>query len=290
MGNDIEPHAFTVLGGTPHTEDTRDYQLGKLQAPVPYPPVFKQENAWELPIFYQGNQPACGAHAGAWFKMFLDSYESKPRNYSPRFTWADIKSFDGIDPSLGTEIRAIMKSLANSGAADFFPLGNDVDLSLNQYTHPTTITAEMRQMALPRLIDKYAFDGVPTWDSLKRAIYLNRAVIMRIEVGEEFWTAPSGLSSWKESDILPLRSPKKVVSGHFVVAHGYDDQYVYFANSFSDTWGRKGHGYFTKEYMPHITHFMTAVDVPDTVLPLLLQQKSMLQKIVELLKAKLGLK
>lgn len=286
---DVKVRTFSNLGGVLHEEDTRDFPLGKLQAPVPYPEVFMQQNAWELPIFYQGDQPACGAHAGAWFKMLLDSYESKPRNYTPRFTWADIKSFDKISVDSGTDIRSIMKSLANSGASDFLPIGNDVDMPRQEYAKPK-ITPEIRQAALPRLIDKYAFDESPTWDSLRRAIHLNRGAIIRIVVGEEFWTNVQGVSSWKEKDILPLRKPKQVISGHFVVAHSYDEKYVYFSNSFSDLWGRNGHGYFDKSFMPCVTTLATAVDVPDTVLPLLLQQRSLLQQLLDLLKAKLGLK
>jgi hypothetical protein len=55
---------------------------------------------------------------------------------SPRFTWADIKTFDGYAIQDGTDMRSIFKSLTNTGAADFPLLGNDVSLPLAAYAHP----------------------------------------------------------------------------------------------------------------------------------------------------------
>lgn len=68
------PHSFVNPGGIEMKEDKRDFVLGA--APVDMPEEFMQEKAWQLPILYQKDQPACGAHAGAWLKMLLDEYES----------------------------------------------------------------------------------------------------------------------------------------------------------------------------------------------------------------------
>lgn len=282
----MKAHSFKASAANT-SFDHRDYSLGKLAAPVDNPQVFMQENAWSAPIYYQGQQPACGAHAGAWLKALLDSYESKPRKYTPRFTWADIKSFDGFNIEDGTDMRSIFKSLANSGALDYGLLENDQTLSLEDYAHPF-ITQDMRDNAAPKIIKTYGFEHGITFDSLKKAIYQNKGVIARMEIGDEWWSR-DGKNTWAEKDILPLRTPQTSVGGHFVVLHSYDENYIYFANSFSEKWGKKGHGYFGPDYIPYVTDAGTAVDIPDELVPALIKTKSLLERILLLLKKKMGI-
>lgn len=253
------PHAFTELGGQPRPVDGRDIQLGAVQAPVSIPASYNQTQAWSLPIEYQGQQPACGAHAGTFLKEILDAYYT-PGHYSPRFTWADIKTFDGFPIDAGTDMRSIFKSVKGTGTLDFPLLGNDATLDLNTYAHPT-ITAAMKQNAAGKVINTYGFVSDMTFQGLKQAIYQNKAVLLLIQVGTEFWTAPDGTVSWAEKDILPLRYPKSIVSGHFVVAHSYDENYIYFENHWSTAWGRNGHGYFGENYMPRVLEAGTAVEL-----------------------------
>lgn len=282
----MKAHTFKNLGALPTPIDVRDLSLGAVQPlgmALDYPPTFMQENAWSAPIYYQKQQPACGAHSGAWFKALLDSYESKPRDYTPRFTWMDIKSFDGIPVSDGTDMRSIFKSLSKTGALDFALLGNDSSLSQAAYADSSLITTAMKDNAQPHIIKTYAFETNITFESLKRAIYLNKAVIVRIEVGDNWYTNKKGVTSWKESDILPLRKPTSIESGHFIVLHSYDENYIYFANSWSTDWGRKGHGYFDKSYMPWVTNAGTAVDMLDSEVTKLVKMKSLLTMVLDAL-------
>ncbi len=242
-------------------EDKRDYVLGA--APLDMPDVFMQDIAWKLPIFYQKQQPACGAHAGAWLKMLLDEYESPGRYYTPRFNWIDIKTFDGFALTDGTDMRSVFRSLQNSGALNFDQLENDVDLSLEKYADRKAVTLEMRTESLPHTARPYAFVSDLSFAGLKRAIFQYKGVILLIKVGSEFWTDKNGVSSWQEKDILPLRPPQSIVSGHFVCAHSFDQDTIYFANSFSEQWGKKGHGYFKANYMPYVLGAGATVDVPD---------------------------
>jgi hypothetical protein len=157
-------------------------------------------------------------------------------------------------------MRSILKSLQKTGALDVTLMANNVDLSLDTYAHPL-ITQVMKDNAANHKISTYAFLSDTSFDGLKRAIYQNKAVILGIRVGSEFWTAPNGTISWDEADILPLRTPKVIVSGHYITAHSYDENYIYFANSFGPTWGRNGHGYFGKDYLPFVGQCATAVDL-----------------------------
>ncbi len=253
----MKPHGFEDLGGLEKPEDLRDIKLGAVVAPIyTYPKVIKNLHAWAQPVEYQGHQPACGAHSGAAL-MGID----KESRYTPRFTWANIKSFDGFPLDAGTDMRSIFKSITKTGALYFYRLENNVELSLTEYAHPA-LTQAMYTLAGLRKGDGYGFIEDKTWDGLKQYISDHGAIVLLIRIGPEFWTAPSGQTSWAEKDILPLRPPKKVTSGHFVIAHSYDEKYIYFLNSFSDGWGLKGHGYFDTTYIPFVTDAGTLIKVP----------------------------
>lgn len=252
----MNPHAFVNTGAVERPADSRDVLLGVVQAPVSIPGVFMQTEAFGLPIEYQGQQPACGAHAGTFYKELLSG-----GHYSPRFSWANIKTFDGFPVASGTDMRSIFKSLQKTGALTFDLLGNDVTLPLQSYASPA-LTKGMAADAGEHLIDAYAFLDTITWDGLKGAIYQNKAVLLLVNLGAEWWTSKNGRTSWAEADILPLRTPSPVVSGHFIVAHSYDTQYIYFENHWSTAWGRNGHGYFDQSYLPFVREAGTAVVLP----------------------------
>lgn len=245
----ITPHGFTKLGGLDKKEDPNDIKLGAA-APVKYthPVELHNSSAWKMNIEYQGQQPACGAHSGAEMKdLAIGS------RFSPRFTWADLKTFDGWAIDDGTDIRSIFKSITKTGVLDYAQLGNDVSLSLSEYAKAPT--AQMRALASKYSGSGYGFITDLTFDGLKQFITDHGPTVILMRVNERFWKRADGVSSWLESDILPL-APHSAqfpnVSGHFVVCHSFDEKYIYFVNHWSDGWGRKGHGYFGAEYMSEI--------------------------------------
>lgn len=243
----MEPHGFTALGGLDKTIDNRDISLGAITSPT-YTFAASTWNtvAWASAVEYQAQQPACGAHSGA--KINGLAYNSR---FTPRYQWANIKSFDGLPLDAGTDMRSIFKSLKNSGSLDFVLMGNDATLDEQTYAHPV-ITQLMTLNAGTHVAPGYGFASDLSFNGIKQYINDHGAIILLVEVGKEWWTAPSGVNSWQEADILPLRPPATIVSGHFVVAHSYDEKYIYFINSWSNTWGRAGHGYFGVNYMPSV--------------------------------------
>ncbi len=248
----MQPHGFGNLGGQDKPLDVRDVQLGKGTAPIyNFPPSLTNFGAWHAPVEYQQQTPSCGAHSGSSLKTIDDSLR-----YTPRFTWANIKSFDGMPIEWGTDIRSIFKSITKTGTLEFPLLGNDSSLPNERYVAPT-ITAAMKKNALSHSGMGYGFIVDKSFKGIKQFISDHGPAILLFRVGEEMWTAPNGQSSWAEKDILPLRPPKTIVSGHFVVAHSYDEKYIYFLNSWSDSWGRKGHGYFGADYMPFVNDLGT---------------------------------
>lgn len=244
--NPITPHAFTNLGGQKKTVDVNDIHLGGA-GPIQYthPTTLTNAKAWTMTVEYQGGQPACGAHAGAEIKDL-----SLGSRFSPRFTWEDLKSFDGWPIDSGTDIRSIFKSVTKTGVLDFAQLGNDVSLPETVYAQAPT--AQMRSLAAPNAGMGYGFITDLSFDGLKQFITDHGPTIILLRVGAEWWTAANGQSSWAEKDILPVRPPQSVVSGHFVLAHSFDEQYIYFLNHWSNGWGRGGHGYFGANYIPFV--------------------------------------
>lgn len=243
----MPPHGFSNLGGHDKPTDNRDIKLGAAAAPTyTFPKTLTNAQAWAMLAEYQGQQPACGAHSGG----HLEGIVRKSR-YSPRFTWANIKSFDGNPIEAGTDMRSIFKSITKTGVLDFNMLGNEVTLPLQIYAVVNT-TPAMRQNASSHSGYGYGFIQDLSFNGIKQFISDHGPAIMLFRVGNEMWTATSGTSSWLEKDILPLRPPKLIVGGHFVVLHSYDENYIYFINSFGPTWGRQGHGYFGADYMPFV--------------------------------------
>lgn len=253
------PESFKVLGAVDKAVDTRDISLGAVTAKVyTFPPVFTNTGAFNFPVEYQGQQPACGAHAGTALSGLQD--ESR---YAPRFTWANIKSFDGNPIEVGTDMRSIFKSLTKAGPLDHLLMENDVTLSLQEYAHPVINQFQINNAAENKQ-PGYGFWEDRTFNGLKQYISDHGCVIILLRVGNEWWTAADGTPSWAEKDICPMRPPNPIVSGHFVVAHSYDERYIYFLNSFSKDWGRNGHGYFGENYMQFVNDAGTIIGLAFT--------------------------
>lgn len=258
---------FKELGGQTRPEDNRDFPLGAVQAPADHPPVYKPDYA-KVPIHYQGQQPACGAHAGTWLRQRMTfQVQGQTEMLSPEFLWINIKQIDGFPISAGTDMRSIFKALQRGGICDIGLLSNDVTLPLATYASLSRITDSAKANAIGRKITSYAF--LPdkfTFDDLKRAIYQNGAAIILIWVNAQFWTAPSGQTSYAATDLFPLRGPTTKypwVSGHYVVAWGYDEANIYFANSFGLTYGNYGHGFFNINYMSQVREAGVCLDLPE---------------------------
>lgn len=201
-----------ISGALPRKLDLRDLKLGAIQAPIELPKKYETDISWFKSI-WQNGFPACGSHAGAHLKMILDYFDTGAKRYSPNYLWIKIKQIDGHPLEVGTDMRSILKTLQSCGVCDYYLLPNDFTISLEEYS-TKKITSELDENAQPRIIKNYAFGG-----DIRQAIYKNKAVLILIDVGDTWWI--------REKIELPITKQ----GGHFVVAYGYDEDYIYVIDS-----------------------------------------------------------
>jgi len=252
-----------TFGAIFQEKDKRDFDLSMVGADTPIPSSFRPDYS-KVEVRHQHKQPACGSHAGSTLEGILAlNNKEEGINNSPRNLWKNIKDNDGWPIDVGTDLYAILKNLKSFGVCDISLMENDKaanSLSLLDYRN-ATITDVMKKAASERVIEAFATTYSPTFKQIKRAIYINGACIIQYKCGKNMCTAKNGKSSWFAKDILPL-SPDAfpMESGHFVVGIGYDEDYIYFRNSWGTTWAMKGDGYFGSDYIKFVYAIGTAID------------------------------
>lgn len=263
-----KPHTFKSLGGKQRTPSTKDHLIGSVTAPVyTFKPVHPR--TYTPPHYFQGKRPACGAHAGTSMKVFLnaDDGTNGEENDTPRALWINIKR-DGTSPSDGTSMDRIFKSLQTYGAIPFEPLENNVTYNDADYAALSFLTAAMQAQGLSNKISSYAYLNDRSFNGIKQAIDDFGGVLLLVNANAQMWTAPNGVTSWSEKDVLPLRPPTSkypVVDGHFLFADSYDENYIYGLNSFGETWGRGGDFYFGPEYITQVLEAGVGHNAPKAV-------------------------
>ncbi|HYK01299.1 MAG TPA: hypothetical protein VE974_06055 [Thermoanaerobaculia bacterium] len=259
-----------ILGAVERTEDKRDINLGAVQAPVTRPETHFSDVS-NLPTYYQSHQPACGAHAGTWFKVRKDSRDTAaPANYTPKFTWNDIKTFDGYALEVGTDMRSIFKSLKNTGACDYPLLPNTVEQSVEAYGR-TPLTAEMRQNASTKKIASYAFLTDLSFDAVCDAVYQNKEVILLIKCDSGFFRNTTPTFS------QPL-------SGHFVVAYDrYDKDYIWVKDSTESDPQFSVKKIHRRYFQPQfIREGGTAINLPPLVVNIATNRNALIRELIRL--------
>lgn len=259
-------------GGRKSPEDYRDIQLS---AVVPLTPEPLPESCFidvsQLPHWNQKKIGSCVGHA--WAKTQQKNEYQETGTVIPlsaRFLYALAKSKDDYTGE-GTYPRLVGKILKDTGCCteNFFP--NNSDLTHADYIRTSGIPAEAYEEAKKYQIEAYAFVD-NTEEQIKHAIKMCRdkrqGMVMLIQLDDSFWTDVNGNITWDKNKILPIRAPKKVVSGHEVFPYGYDYKngrlVIYFFNSWSEAWGDNGNGWFYyDEYQQFILEMIVSTDKND---------------------------
>ena len=242
------------LGAKRRVEDSRDWNLGSMGAQAQRPSAYFFDIS-KFQIEMQSKIGICGAEMGNGVQSLKKGMQG-----SPSVLWKEIKKIDGFKPTDGTDMRSVFLTLKNKGLAPRGTLNEDTTVDIATYTDPSGITPLVTAEEGINKISGFAFLPTVTFESLKQAIFANGVVGLLIDVGPEMWTDINGNISWAEKDILPMRIPSYIVSGHFVVAYGYDENFIYFINSWSKAWGRNGIGYFGSNYIPCVIEAGTVVE------------------------------
>ena len=252
----MPPIPYENLGALERAIDERDFLLGAIQAPVAIPPAAKHDMMGFRRNF-QGQTPACGPHAASHLKQLLDDNGTAPPHYTPDFTWIELKDpnsgvYDNHPLEDGTDMRSLLASMRKKGMDDFDPLGNDVTLSLAQYSDPSRVTPDMIADAVKKLIQSYAF-GNTDYDSLCQHYYQNGGVIILGKVDEGFWGTTE----------VTLKNPKW---GHFFTMFGYDEPGIWIVDS-AEPDPTKAFKHIAKEFIQpqFIVESGTVVNIPLSV-------------------------
>jgi hypothetical protein len=263
------------FGGVVSPDDYRDIPLSAVFGAGVLPDTHIL-NIEALPRDYQAKIGSCVGHASAKIKQRADYDETgSVFKLSPRFIYGMAKKVDGLPVGQeGTYYRLGVKILQQYGCIteEFVP--NDYNMTHAQYIDldALNIPREAWDMAKKFKIGGYARIGSwhnVTLDAIKRAVVEGDGVLLGLELGEEWWHNARGVASWGE-DIMPIRPPQKLVSGHAIYVYGYEKvgerTKVWFRNSWSKNWGINGNGWFWyDEYAPFMTEAWGITDIPNHI-------------------------
>ena len=187
--------------------DTRDISFADIEEPVATPSSYFTDIS-KIPILDQGKLGSCVGHAFANYINYFEILEGREPEVSPRYIYGMCKKIDNLD-SQGTYPRVGAAILKNFGAATTNFVPNNVKLSHEEYIDlPEKDDAEARKVL------SYAF--VPnTIEMIKQALVKHKFVALGMKL-------PQG--------------------NHYVLAYGYNNDYIYYINSWGRFWGSRGRG------------------------------------------------
>jgi hypothetical protein len=259
---------FRNPGGLTSPFDYRDAYAARAAIPAVVSEAPVSVDLHNIPVLMQGQRPACVAHAAAKLLMwYWYCRTGKLIRFSPRFIDAYMKTFDGLNlENDGAYPRYSMKVLAKVGCATEDTLPNDIFLSDTEYRDPSILT--------PAVMAEAARYKIPGYVSIKTDINSSRRgmrefgpLSMLLEIGEEFFTGPDGVSSWDPNKIMPLRTPHPSIGRHQVTRHSsFNPDLDKLANSWSANWGYEGDGSFhPSEWYPYINEQWAIASIPEDV-------------------------
>ncbi|HEY3742460.1 MAG TPA: hypothetical protein VGL53_21575 [Bryobacteraceae bacterium] len=291
----MEPFRFKKLGAIPYTRTGEE--LVAAAAPGTAPATYEDPAFFTTPILMQGQSPECGGYSLSFALAYLLTLNEK---LSGSFSYAYEKTVDGVPTEAGTLIPAIGKAAQNIGSCldTLFP--DDGNATTDPEGNPTPYR-EATQQAIQDALTRAGWIPLMltdlSWSGLQAAIAKYKTVIVEAQVGEEWFTAPDGTTSWTVAAVLPIRPPKEVIDAHFFALGGrYDQTNIWFANSWSAGWGESGFGYFQENYIPFVKNALVLYKAPPSVLavvnhPTLTQPEklSIIQNIINDIEQAVGL-
>lgn len=271
MKNNYEAGSGAIDSPVDYRDIPFDAIAGSSELPTKY-----FEDVSKLPVWHQRKNGSCVGHAAGKYAQYQNYIETMDVSaFSPRFLYALAKARDGYAGE-GTYPRLVAKIIKEVGVATEATVPNKSELPHEDYVY-NRIESMIPPLSFPEArrykTGGYAFVSNDI-STIKRAIIEGRGILMTVQLGSEWYTSTKGKRSWAAKDILPLRPPATVISGHAIWAYGYEDVVesgrtrtkVYFMNSWSEQWGEKGTGWFYyDQYGRFIKEMITFVNIPNEV-------------------------
>lgn len=271
---------FRNPGGIPSKHDYRANLVASAVAaisatPTPTLPESLQTDFQRLGgSLDQQQTPACVSHAMAQLmKLWWYLKTGQIVNFSARFLHilSGLPQYNGgwaAGPDDGRDPLTVAKIAQKYGCptTDVFP--NDTSLSNTDYFNASAITPEILAAATQYAIPGYVTVPV-TQFGIREAIQKYGAVSILLKIGKEWWTDITGISTWAQSGIDPLRAPYTVIGGHEVVGSGWNASLDHIVNSWSAGWAEHGESdYIWNEYEPYILEALAIAEIPSSTLAL----------------------
>lgn len=273
----MEPFSF---GQVDNIEDNRDVSFSSLpvmQTEIVLPDEYLPDYLYKLPIPNQKKIGSCGGQASGTYKVIQEFLENgtmfdASRRWIYAHAWQRNKKLSGYIGE-GSTSRDLMWVIANLGVAPASLVPNNSDLTHEEYVDISQFPKEAYTEALKYKSGGFAFVNWYNEIELKTAIIKTGGVMIAVNLGDEWWTP-----SWSPHDIMPVRPPKVIVSGHFIVLDSwrktpagveFEGTVYQFPNSWSSAWADLGRNTMVyNQYVPFIKDAVCMTDIPDDILTL----------------------
>lgn len=256
----MENNIIGATGAVLNPPDNRDILLATVQARVTRPKSYITDISM-IPVPNQLAYGTCVGQAEGGMKEYFDYKETGVYvPLSKRFLYSKCKDIDGIPSIQGTYPRVAAKVLFDVGIAESRLVKDDNTLPYSEYLKVDS-SREVLDNAKIHRVGGYAF-VLPQLEDLLQAIYQNGIVNVTFQFGD-----------WGKFPLMPNPDPK--VGSHRNYLYGYEevvrngipDAKIYNRNSWGDSWGEKGNGWFYfNDYKNYLFDMMAYTDIPNQVI------------------------
>ncbi len=236
----MKPRSF---GAHPSKKDIRTFSTPSKAYPG-------QKGGEKYPVEYIEDQSQVGICTS--ISLTQNAHKALGRQFSADFQYLIQKKYYDFNWDEGSSIFNALRAAKGIG---LLPIGEwkhttqlDRDNGYAGYiaklkSIPEAEIARLILIANKTKINAYAKVPV-TRDTMAQAIDTSKAgVLVRFEVGKEWFTDTAGHTTWDKDKIQPLRSPRSVISGHAITESNYDGSSFRVANTWSPEWADGGTAY-----------------------------------------------
>lgn len=250
-------------GAVRNSPDSRDIHIAAIQAPVPFPLVYKTD----LSMFVTLNQlllGTCILQSRRMMRQYmLYKKTGKVVKLSARSGYIPSKKIDGLVAGIqGTTARAGDSVLFNFGIAEDAVVPDNNSLSYNDYMNTDVTVSTVALNMAQYKIGGYA--SVPAdFTAIKQAIYQNGVITFTLGID----------SNWFTGLIMKVLN---ILGYHSLLGYGYDATGIFGKNSWGTSWiaqlaqimGFPAGDFYIKwsDYQNDIYDIVAYVDIPEPIL------------------------